>query len=80
MKYEIASKESKYGEVIDFIKTTGGDTIHIVERPGGYKLRRARTAPWIWDISNDFYTTLAEAEEALLSGEVSFKLDRCVHE
>lgn len=80
MKYKIVSKESRYGEVIDFVKTSDRETIHIVERLGTYKLRRVRNTPWIWDLSKEAYSTLKEAEAALLSGDVDFKLEGCGHD
>ena len=74
MKYEIAEKRSVYGEVIDFIKTTENDTLHIVDRDTGYRIRRTSSNPWAWDLSETVYYSLEEAEDALLSGNIPFRL------
>lgn len=74
MKYKIVKKESRFGEVIDSIKTESSENIYIVERGKEYKLRR--TTATVWDISVDSYSTLLEAEAALLSGDIVFKMGR----
>ena len=74
MKYKIVKKESRFGEVIDFIKTESSESIYIVERGKEYKLRRTTAA--VWDISVDSYSTLLEAEVAILSGDIVFKMGR----
>lgn len=77
MKYEILKKENRYGEVIDYIVTKNAGVMYIVERNGGYRIRRINntgTDGWIWDLSEDVYNNLKEAECALLSCCVTFKI------
>lgn len=76
MKYEILKKENRYGEVIDFIVTKNAGNMYIVERNGVYRIRRINNTVnegWVWDLSEDVYNTLKEAECALLSCCVKFK-------
>lgn len=78
MRYEILTKESRFGDVIDFIKTKNAGNMYIVERNGCYRIRRVHSqkdGDFIWDLSNDAYNTLEEAESALLSCCVSFNIE-----
>lgn len=76
MMYTIATQKSVYGEVIDRITTTDKENIYIVKRKDKFKLRRTFSddITFIWDLSDNTYNTLEEAEKALLSGNVIFRL------
>lgn len=53
--------------------TSEGDTLRIVRRGNGYRIRRiSNKTSWKWDLSFDSYNTPEEAKEALMSGKVKF--------
>ena len=78
MKYEIKKKESIHGEVIDNIITENEGKMYIVKRDKSYRIRRTYSDKnrWVWDLSKDVYNTLKEAESALLSGCITFILEK----
>lgn len=72
--YEIYSKSSRDGKIFDSASTSIG-VIRIVKRDNGYRLRRSynRESTFEWDLSREVFTTLEEAESAMLSGKCTFK-------
>ena len=75
MKYTVLASSVVDTDTAFIAKTAEGDTLRIVQREDGYRIRRiANKESWQWDLSVDSYGTLEEAKEALLSGDVRFKL------